>query len=91
MKKIMLFIIVLFVMCSGTVYAEEGRRKIASLDSNTFVVVTDRGFNSSAVELFRIEDGLIVLKDAIIVREDRLNQKVKFFRFEKIVEDLQVR
>lgn len=91
MKKIMLFIIVLSVMCSGTVHAEEGGRKIASLDSNTFVVVTDRGFNSSAVELFRIEDGLIVLKDAIIVREDRLNQKVKFFRFEKIVEDLQVR
>lgn len=91
MKKIMLFVTVLFIMYSGTVYAEEGGRKIAALDSNTFVVVADRGFNSSAVELFRIEDGLIVLKDAIIVREDRLNQKVKFFRFEKIVEDLQVR
>lgn len=91
MKKILLFITVLLVIYSGTTYAEEGGRSIVSLDNNTFVVVKDRGFNSSAVELFKIEDDKIVVKDAILVKEDRLNQKVKIFRFEKIVEDLQVR
>jgi hypothetical protein len=91
MKKIMLFITVLFVIYSGTAYAEEGGRNIASLDKDTFVVVKDRGFNSSAIELFKIEDGQIVVKDVILVKEDRLNQKVKFFRFEKVIEDIQVR
>ncbi len=91
MKTIMLCLAVYIVLCSGVAYAEEGGRKIASLDRDTFVVIKDRGFNSSIVELFEVENGLIVLKDVIIVQEDRLNQKIKYFRFEKIVEDLQVR
>lgn len=89
-KLIILFIILFFGGTSITdSYGEE--RTVAALDKTTFVVVKDRGADLSAVELFQVVNGKIKVMDAILVKEDRLNQSIKFFRFEKITEDINVR
>lgn len=89
-KLIILFIILFFGGTSITdSYGEE--RTVAALDKITFVVVKDRGADLSAVELFQVVNGKIQVMDAILVKEDRLNQSIKFFRFEKIAEDINVR
>ena len=89
-KLIILFIILFFGFTSITSSYGEGRT-VAALDKTTFVVVKDRGPDLSAVELFQVVNGKIKVMDAILVKEDRLNQSIKFFRFEKIAEDINVR
>jgi hypothetical protein len=91
MKKLIILFIILFfggTSITGS-YGEE--RTVAALDKTTFVVVKDRGSDLSAVELFQVVNGKIQVMDAILVKEDRLNQSIKFFRFEKIAEDINVR
>jgi hypothetical protein len=87
MKKLILFFVIVLLGITGIAKAEEKTRSVEALSEKTFVVVKDRGFDTSAVELFKIENGKIKIKDAILVKEDRINQSIKIFRFNKIVED----
>lgn len=91
MKKRIVATGLMLIALAGTASAADGDRTVTALGESSFVVVSERGFDSSAVELFVIEKNRIVLKDAIIVKEDRFNQAVKIFRFEKILEDINVR
>lgn len=91
MKKLIIFFIILFFGGTSITDSYGEERTVAALDKITFVVVKDRGADLSAVELFQVVNGKIQVMDAILVKEDRLNQSIKFFRFEKITEDINVR
>lgn len=91
MKKSVIVTGFMLMALAGAAFAADGKRHVTSLGEASFVVVAERGSDSSAVEYFVIEKDRIILKDAIIVKEDRFNQSVKIFRFEKILEDINVR
>ena len=81
MKETVFIFLVLLLGLASIVNAEVSNITTTALDATTFVVVKDMGLNTSAVELFNINDGKISLIDSLFIWEEPINRAVKYKRF----------
>lgn len=87
--RTLLLVVFLLVVSHQSVMADEGT--VTALDKATFVIVRERGDDTSSIGVYTVVDGKVQISDYLLVREDRLNQSIKYFRYERFVMDINVR
>ncbi|MGW8273051.1 MAG: hypothetical protein ACWGN7_06655 [Thermodesulfovibrionales bacterium] len=84
-------VLCVFFLAVSSQAALAGESMVATLDKDTFVVVRERGDDTSSIGVYTLVEGKVQITDYLLVREDRLNQSVKYFRYERVIRDINVR